>query len=59
VTFNGEPVVGATVEVNDEEIGETGDDGTISFTIPEDADDLDIEAKLGGREGKLEIEFEE
>ena len=58
VTFNGEPVVGATVEVNGEEIGETGDDGTISFTIPEDADELDIEAKLGGREGKLEIEFE-
>ena len=57
VTFNGEPVVGATVEVNGEEIGETGDDGTISFTIPEDADELDIEVKKGEQHGELEFEF--
>jgi len=48
-----------SIEVNDEEIGETGDDGTISFAIPEDTTDLEIEAKLGGREGEMEIEFEE
>jgi len=59
VTFQGEPVEGATVEVNDEEVGITGEDGTISFTIPEDADGLSIEAKLGGREGELELEFQE
>ncbi|HUV57136.1 MAG TPA: DUF4382 domain-containing protein [Dehalococcoidales bacterium] len=58
VTFNGEPVVGATVEVNGEEIGETGDDGTISFTIPDDAGELEIEVKRGEQEGELEFEFE-
>lgn len=57
VTFEGEPVVGATVEVNGEEIGTTGDDGTVSFTIPEDADGLEIEVKLDEQEGELELEF--
>jgi len=59
VTFEDEPVAGATVEVNGEEIGTTGDDGTISFTIPEDADELKIEVKKGEQEGELEIEFPE
>jgi len=57
VTLEGEPVAGAVVEVNGEEIGTTSDDGTISFTIPEDADGLDIEAELDGQEGELEIEL--
>ncbi len=57
VTFEDEPVVGATVEVNGEEIGTTTDDGTISFTIPEDADELEIEVKKGEQEGELEIEL--
>ncbi len=59
VTFEGEPIVGAEVVVNGEEIGTTGDDGTINFTIPEDADELKIEVKLGELEGELEIEFSE
>ncbi|GAH94694.1 unnamed protein product, partial [marine sediment metagenome] len=49
--------VGATVEVNGEEIGTTTDDGTISFTIPEDADELKIEVKKEEQEGELEIEL--
>ena len=57
VTFEDEPVVGAAVEVNGEGIGTTTDDGTISFTIPEDADRLEIEVKLGEQEGELEIEL--
>jgi len=57
VTFEDEPVVGATVEVNGEEIGTTTDDGTISFTIPEDADELKIEVKKEEQEGELEIEL--
>jgi len=57
VTLEGEPVAGAVVEVNGEEIGNTGDDGTISFTIPEDADKLKIQAELDGQEGELEIEL--
>lgn len=59
VTFEDEPVAGATVEVNGEEIGTTGEDGTVSFTIPEDADELKIEVKLDELEGELEIEFSE
>jgi len=59
VTFEGEPIVGAAVVVNGEEIGTTGDDGTINFTIPEDVDELKIEVKLGELEGELEIEFSE
>jgi len=59
VTFDGEPVAGAEVEVNGEEIGTTGDDGTISFTIPEDAEELEIEVKLGELEGELELDFSE
>ncbi len=57
VTLDGEPVAGAVVEVNGEEIGNTSDDGTISFTIPEDAGGLKIEAELDGQEGELEIGF--
>jgi len=59
VTFEDEPVAGAEVEVNGEEIGTTEDDGTISFTIPEDVDELKIEVKLDELEGELEIEFSE
>jgi len=57
VTLEGEPVAGAVVEVNGEEIGTTGEDGTISFTIPEDADKLKIQAELDGQEGELEVEL--
>ena len=59
VTFEDEPVAGAEVEVNGEEIGTTGDNGTISFTIPEDAEELEIEVKLGELEGELELDFSE
>ena len=59
VTFDGEPVAGATVEVNDEEIDNTGDDGTVSFTIPEDAGEVEIEARLDELKGELELEVEE
>ncbi len=58
VTFADQPVAGAEVEVNDEEIGSTDQDGTITFTIPEDADELDIEVKKGKLRGDLEIELE-
>ncbi|MBA7567026.1 hypothetical protein ES708_08726 [subsurface metagenome] len=59
VTFQGEPVEGARITVNDDNIGQTDEDGTISFTVPEDADELSIEAKLGGRQGEMELEFQE
>ncbi len=59
VEFADVPVAGAEVEVNGEEIGSTEQDGTITFTIPEDADELEIRAKKGELKGGLEIEFEE
>ena len=59
VTFEDEPVAGAEVVVNDEEIGETAGDGTISFTIPEGADEIEIEVKLGELEGELELNLSE
>lgn len=58
VTSEGKPVEGATVKVNGKNIGQTDKNGTISFTIPEDAKQLEIEAKLGKLEGELKIKFE-
>ena len=57
MSLDGEPVAGAVVEVNGEEIGSTGDDGTIDFTVPEDTDKLKIEAELDEQEGELEVEL--
>jgi len=60
VTFEGEDVAGATVEVNSEELDSfTGGDGKITFTIPADADELEIEVKKGELEGELSIELQE
>jgi len=53
VIFEGEDVAGATVEVNGEELDSfTGEDGKITFTIPADADELEIEAKKEEVEGE-------
>ncbi len=57
VTFQGEDVEGALVEVNDDEVGTTDGDGHISFTVPYD-EELKIEAVLGELEGELEIDLE-
>jgi len=60
VTFESESVAEAMVEVNGEELDDlTDEDGMVIFTIPEDADELEIEVKKGKLEGELEIEFQE
>ncbi len=59
VTLEGNPVAGAQVEVNDDEIGETDADGLISFTVPDDEDKLEIEAEWDELKGALEIELEQ
>jgi hypothetical protein len=59
VTFEDKPVAGAEVEVNDERIGTTAQDGTITFNIPEEADELEIKVKKGKLKGKLDIELQE
>ena len=56
VTFEGNPVAGAQVEVDDDDVGETDADGLISFTVPYD-DELDIETRIGELRGKLEIKL--
>ncbi len=60
VSFGDEDVAEATVKVNGVQLDDlTGEDGTITFTIPEDADELEIEVKKGELEGELELELEE
>lgn len=59
VTFEDKPVAGAEVEVNDERISTTAQDGTITFNIPEEADELEIKVKKGKLKGKLDIELQE
>ena len=54
VTAAGEPVEGATVELNDQGAGTTGADGRIEVTLPAAAE-LDIDVEDGEREGELEI----
>jgi len=48
VTFRENPVVDALTKVNDEEVGTTGEDGHISFVVPND-EELEIEAEKDDR----------
>ena len=57
VTLQGDPVPGATVTVNDEVVGTTGEDGSISFEVP-DAEELEIKAVLDDLEGLLKINLQ-
>ncbi|QWC19363.1 DUF4198 domain-containing protein [Halorubrum sp. 2020YC2] len=54
VTAAGEPVEGATVELNDRDAGTTDADGRVTVTLPDD-DGVDIEVEDGDREGELEL----
>ena len=54
VTAAGDPVEGATVELDDQDVGETDSDGRITVTLPDD-DEVDIEVEAGEREGDLKI----
>ena len=58
VTHDGEPVEGATVEANDNDVGTTDADGTISFDMPED-DELDLEIEHGELDFEGEYELED
>jgi len=58
VTHEGNPVEGATVEVNDEVLdGLTDAAGMITFVTPDD-DEIEIKAELDDLEGELEIDME-
>lgn len=58
VTFEGNPVSGASVAVNDYEVGSTLADGRISFVVPLE-DELEIRAIKGEQQGQLEIKREQ
>ena len=58
VTGGGERASNASVQINDERVGQTDADGQIAVTLP-DAEEIDIGAELNDAEGELEFEFEE
>ena len=58
VTFEGNPLAGAFVTVNDYEVGNTKANGRISFIVPLE-DELEIRAMKGELEGELEINLEQ
>lgn len=51
---NGTAVEDAVVEVNGEVVGETNADGELTFTVPEDAEDVEIVVTKGDAEIELE-----
>lgn len=58
VTLDGEPLTGARVWVNGTELDDrTADEGTVVFTIPADAVELEIEARKGNLEGETTIDL--
>ena len=58
VTYpDGEPAPGAEVTVNDADVGTTDAAGLLSFAVPEDIDELEINAGVSDLEGKLEIDL--
>jgi hypothetical protein len=59
VSTNGSAVANATVTVNDEVVGVTGDAGQLTFAVPDDVEELDVEIEAGDAEAELEVEFEE
>ncbi|SIR82358.1 peptidase associated/transthyretin-like domain-containing protein [Natronorubrum thiooxidans] len=54
VTAAGDPIEGATVEIDDQAVGETDATGRITVTLPDD-DEADVEVEDGDREGELEL----
>ncbi len=58
VTQNGSAVAGAAVSVNGEAAGETGQDGTLVVTVPENAEELELEASAGEAEGELSVDVQ-
>jgi len=54
VTFERNPVPGALVTVNNEEVGNRDEDGGISFAVP-DEEELKIKAVLGNWKESLKL----
>jgi hypothetical protein len=59
VTQNGSAVAGAAVTANGDEVGETGENGTVVVAVPADAEELELEAERDEAEGELEVAVEQ
>jgi hypothetical protein len=59
VTRNGSAVANATVEVNDETVGQTDADGTLPFLVPSDAEELEVTVTKGDMEAELSRDLSE
>ncbi len=59
VSSNGSAVANATVAVNDDVVGETDGAGQLTFSVPEDVDEIEVEIESGDAEFELEVEFED
>lgn len=57
VTGDGGPVANATVTANGEVVGRTAADGTISFQVPTDAEEIEVTVEYGDGEVELEREL--
>ncbi|MFB6362333.1 MAG: hypothetical protein ABEH59_13560, partial [Halobacteriales archaeon] len=57
VSYNGSPVSSAEVYANDELVGKTPDDGTVSLSIANDTEELTIEVVKGEFEAEMEFEL--
>lgn len=55
VTNGGEPVEGATVDLDGERVGKTDASGTLSFDVDPDAEDYEIEISVG--DGEVESTY--
>ncbi|WP_302082292.1 DUF7096 domain-containing protein [Salinibaculum rarum] len=54
VFAGGEPVAGASVELDDQHVGTTDENGTIAVTLPDD-DEAELKVESGDREAELEF----
>lgn len=59
VTFDGSGVANATVAANGEQVGTTGDDGTVTFDLANDTEDLEIEVVKGEFEAEVEFQVQD
>jgi len=58
VMQNGSAVANATVAVDDERVGTTDADGTVTISVPGDTEELEVTITRGDAETELTVEFE-
>ncbi len=58
VTQDDEPLANATVEANGESVGETDENGSLTFAVPADATELELSVTAGNETVELTREFE-